>query len=443
MDDASQTKRYLSPFKCAAYGTGMSGVNFVSLMVVQWAMYYYAPPKGSGEVPLIPIALFSLAVVIGHVVDAAANPVIGFLSDGTRTRWGRRIPFIALGSPVLSLVFILLWFPPVQGTSITNFYYFTVMISLFFLMYAVVGCPYAALMPDIARTSQERMGLAMYGMIFGTFGVVTVMIGSGPLIQKFGYKPTGFLMGCLSLLCFVIVAAFIRERPDARLRDAPKLPFIAALRIMASNRPYLIYLIACSFLKLAFNIFFSTLPYFITVLMGGTKGEVWKYMLGHGAFTGIAFIFVQSVAKRLGKERVFRICLLIISAVMPATVLIGRINHILPAAYTGFIVFSLLGIPFVADYVLRPAIFGDIIDYDEKKSGIRREAIYTGFQGMFDKISISLTFVIIGILFHTFGFSAERPLGIQLIGPAASFFTLIGFFIFLKYPLAENRESGR
>lgn len=107
--------------------------------------------------------LVGLAFAISYGVWNAINdPLIGVLSDRTRTRWGRRIPYIVFGAPLTFLLFVPVWSPPLGGRPLTNpshldfFFYFAVIIALFDLAYTAVSVTYTALFPEAFEDLEER-----------------------------------------------------------------------------------------------------------------------------------------------------------------------------------------------------------------------------------------------------------------------------------------------
>ena len=105
--------------------------------------------------------------------------------------------------------------------------------------------------------------------------------------------------------------------------------------------------------------------------------------------------------------------------------------------YQGFAYVAILGIFLASLFVLPNAVLADIVDYDEKRTGRRREAVYFGVQGVLYKISTALSALIITGLF-VFGYSAANPLGVRLAGPVAGVLMLLGFICFLGYSLSEK-----
>src|SRR5438067_4607856 len=116
-----------------------------------WLVYYYAPPSDVSLPTLLPSILVGLLLLCGTVVSAFDFLVIGYFSDRTRSRWGRRIPYIVTGAPLASVFAVLVFVaPPDAGTAATAVYFF-VALELMFLFTALGNGPYDALLPELAQ----------------------------------------------------------------------------------------------------------------------------------------------------------------------------------------------------------------------------------------------------------------------------------------------------
>ena len=100
------------------YSLPQVGINITGIMIAQWLTYFYLPPEGGTRPRLVSAAVFAGLMFAGRLVDAVADPLIGYWSDRTRSRWGRRMPFIVLGTPLLAVSFAAIWFPPFAPGSI-------------------------------------------------------------------------------------------------------------------------------------------------------------------------------------------------------------------------------------------------------------------------------------------------------------------------------------
>src|SRR6056297_1210141 len=114
------------------YGVGVS-YAIVDQIFAQWVLYYYLPPASSSLKPLLVPIFISMALVISRFVDVIFDPLVGYWSDKFESKWGRRIPFIALGSIPLVLTTIAYFYPIKSESGIPTFIYLTVIGSLFFI----------------------------------------------------------------------------------------------------------------------------------------------------------------------------------------------------------------------------------------------------------------------------------------------------------------------
>lgn len=197
------------------YGLGVS-YAIVDQIFVQWVLYYYLPPESSGLKPLIAPVFITIALIISRFVDMIFDPLIGYLSDNLNTRWGRRIPFIAIGGIPLALCTIGFFYPIFFSSTPV---YLTLMGSLFFIFYSIVGAPYNALIPEIANNRIDRLNLSTWQSIFRLAYTAMAMILPGILIKHFGNGNTELgirrmviFLSIFSLIGMYITVFGVRER---------------------------------------------------------------------------------------------------------------------------------------------------------------------------------------------------------------------------------------
>ncbi|MBL6981920.1 MAG: MFS transporter, partial [Anaerolineales bacterium] len=121
------------------YGLSTLGTSALGFISTSWLLYYYVPPDGNA---LVPVALFGTAVFISRALSALLSPYIGYLSDNTRSRWGRRLPFMLVSALPLVAAFIFLWKPPIGHESLINLIYLGGLAILFRLASAFYHVPY-------------------------------------------------------------------------------------------------------------------------------------------------------------------------------------------------------------------------------------------------------------------------------------------------------------
>ena len=135
MQDAEKERpgkeRALTLWQGIIYASGNLPAALTTGMVESWLLFFYCPPKDQNLPVYASLLAFSIIGFLGRVVDSVSDPLVGFWSDRTRSRMGRRKPFLPFGSPLLAVVFVLLWFPPTQGVTMMNNIWIVVMVCIF------------------------------------------------------------------------------------------------------------------------------------------------------------------------------------------------------------------------------------------------------------------------------------------------------------------------
>ncbi len=423
--------RWLGPF----YGFGYLGVAVVAQVVMMWVTYFYSPPPEAGLTIYVPISLVGWAMVIGRMVDAIADPLVAVWSDNTTSRWGRRIPFILFGAPPLILSFIFLWKPPVAEISWFNFLYLALVLSAFFFFFTVVVAPYLALLPEIARGVRQRVNLAAWQAFFNIIGLAIAMVGSALLVERFGFFTMGLVIGLVALISYWIPALTVAERrPEGRTTG---IGFWQSIVLTLRNRPFIFYILSQICFWFGFNMVMITAAYFVTVVMGLGEGQVGLTLGLTMLVAMISFPLITLLARKKGTKSAMLFTTALFVVILAALASFGRWPLPISPALQGFILFGAAGVPLAGLFVLPNAIVAELTDYDQAITGQRREAIYYGMQGLAVKAAMGLSSLGVSLLLNTFGYSQSRPLGILLSGPVAAFFTLVGFVIFLAYPLGK------
>ncbi len=415
------------------------------MAIVTWALFYYAPPAGHGPV-LAPIAWIGLALALGRVVDAVANPLVGFWSDSSPNPRGRRLPFLKAAWLPMVLAFLAFWFPPVDpgtsgpGGSRLNGIYAAAVLGVFHFLYTTYFCPHGALLPEITSGSRERVGTSVLLAVCTLVGAVLVGVLSGYLVTGLGFKITGVLLVAVAVPFLLGPLFSVRERLSGSPGGSAAFSFREAVAGTLRNRLFLTYMATTVFALLAQNMLMGSLPYFVTVVMRGTESQIGYLMGGSLAAAAVTFPLVSRLTERWGKARVFAGSLLGGAVILGSLFLVGRLDlPISPLGQMGFIV-ALSGFAFAPAMSLPSAILADIIDREYEATGRRRSATYWGVQGIFGKAAIGLGPVMLSLLFSLFGYSTERPLGIYLVGPVGGLLLLSGWLVFRRYAAEDRRR---
>ena len=448
------TESRLSLGQILAYSGGEFAANYLPMALTMWLMYFYYMPDENGKVlaPLMTLGAFSLVQFIGKISDSLANPLVGYLSDRTKSRWGRRIPYIIFGTPLMALATALIWFPPDTHPSMANNLWLLVNLVVFWSSYTFVVAPYLALMPEIAPSNEERIkvgGFMAGGDILG-FLIAGVVIGLGvPALKgkiNFGpitdpYKFLFIVSGFFVLILFYLTWWFIKEPPYSEAKEV-KMGFFESISETLKNPTFPYWVLTITLLNPIKGVIFGVMPYFTkSVLKLGPDAETFAMLfqvailIGAGLFLPV----INWAANKYGKKKVFMYGILSFAVVMPINVAIAFLP-LEPGAlkFVSMAGFVLLGPGAASMLGLWRPIISDTIDFDEKLTGKRREAIYMGVEGLIGKLGDGLAPIIIAISFALFtGAGGNLTRGVLAAMVLDAFLVIVTCLIFRKFPITK------
>jgi glycoside/pentoside/hexuronide:cation symporter, GPH family len=408
-----------------AYGFGSLSGNF--MLNVPWA---FIGPIYNVALKLDPV-LIGIATAIPRIFDAISDPWVGNLSDNTRSRFGRRIPYLFSGALLSAVVLPLMWMPPSQSTWVM-FSFLATMASMFAVSYTLYMIPYTALGFELTRDYNERTRLLAWPNYIGLLGSFVIMwvpnmlyrwtadpdlpgkanvlfsseiiaarwvsVGVGVLILFFGWIPVFFL-----------------KEPQAAQRQPP-IKILDALKYTVKNRAYLILLVTSLIVQggLAtvgvFGFYVNTY-----LVFGGDKNMGTEIgAIGGNLYTISAYIgvfFLTRVATHIGKK-VAMICGLSVAALGSIlywwTLSDVRFSFLgLPEyTYLPLIPPLVIGLGLQGCWMLFVSMTGDVCDADELQTGLRREGMYSAITGFSQKIALAFAGLMGGLVLKFSGFDA-------------------------------------
>ncbi len=415
--------------------------GLLPLIVGSWLMYFYSPPSSEGAVLLLP-ATIGLIRLVERIIGAVLEPWFGFLSDRTHTRFGRRRPWMVIALPILLVAFVALWFPPASKgpDQVRTVVHLGVTLMLFHAAYSAVFIPYNALLPALAKTSQQRVRLSMGMAGFEVLSNIAGAIAAAPLVglgavtlMGIGFS-NGFevLAVASAALSFVAVLSVLTlKEPEAETPDQ-EFSFRESLQMSVKNRHFLGYGGLMVGMRVASMSSIVVVPFVGTQLMGLEEGQAALLIAVIIIVATLAFPVVEKLANKYGKATVFRWGAGGFIVVLPLIGTIGLIPGI-PVLAHGCILFGLAGFSVATLFVLPRALLADIIDRDAETTGHRREASYTGMSGVVEKVGEALATGLVGVLFQYFGNSTAEPMGIRLVGLCAAVAVGTGLWAFSSY----------
>ncbi len=344
------------------------------------------------------LKLVSLFWLIVTLWDAVNDPLFGFLSDHTRTRWGRRRPYLLFGALPFGVFFALLWFIPPTQNQMLLFAYYTFIYILYEGAATATGCPYNALMPELTLDHDERTSLVTYRM--------AVSIGAGlaaplllglvifpmfPARSAQAYQTIGVISGLAFIPPLLITFFGTRERLEFQTAKAP--PLREAMGFVVRNRVFR-YTLALRILSwMPVTIVQAVFAYYLIYWAGMTEDET---SIVQGVILAMALLFLPVVdwlTKRLEKKSAYNVTtatwLLVMLALLPVPQ---------GAKVPLYVIAALAGLGVAAAHVIPNAITPDVMEVDELMSGRRQEGAYTGIIVFIDKLARMIVLALLPIV---------------------------------------------
>lgn len=422
------------------YGFGDTGFSLTTTIVAAYFAIFLTDVVG------IAPGIAAVAIFVGRSWDYINDPIIGHISDRTRTRWGRRRPFLLFGALPFALAFLLMWYRPPIASQVGLAVYYAVAYVLFDTAATFVYMPFYALTPELTSNYDERTALTTVRMFFSI--VASLVAFTVPLLIVGSFKPENagkvFLMGAIfavaSALPLLLVFLGTRERQEYSQLEQPGLKesFKAALE----NRPFIFGMVIFLFTWVSVDILQVTLLYFVKYIV---RREPQSDLIMAVIFVTAMLVlpFWNWVSSRWNKRLAYAAGIAFWAVVQIGLIMLGPASG-LPLILTLCV---LAGIGVSAAHVLPWSILPDAIEYDEWKTGERHEGLFYSFVTLVQKVASSLAIPLILLMLQVTGYvptsdtqPASALLGIRLvIGPIPAVLLSCGIVFALLYPL--DRES--
>jgi glycoside/pentoside/hexuronide:cation symporter, GPH family len=422
------------------YASGSFAGNLVSRVMAAWLFYFYAAQGADDDVARrIPVWAVGAILTVVSVIDALDEPLVGYWSDRTKSRWGRRIPFVLFATPPWALLFFLLWLPPVAGESAVNGLYLFVVLVAYHFLGTLSGGPLESLLPEIAPRNADRVRIVVAQVVFGTVSAVVALVAAGPAIDLFGFAAMAAIVALLALGSrFISLAGAWRH---AR-RDVPpaELKLVEAVRATLRNDQFLYFLPSFVLFNMGITLMTAALPFFVEEVIAPGEGRVGSYTAVLAAAPIVVMFltlpFVGRLALRWGKARLYSRTMLLGALYLPLLFFMGFLPGV-PRLLQAILLLAPAGLAMTGVFVFPNALMADIADYDALRTGMRREAMYYGTQNLIEGVVEALHAAILaGLLI--LGGTAANPIGLRLVGPVAGLSILAGYLVFRGYRLPDT-----
>lgn len=403
--------------------------------------------------------LITLGYLIWSVWNMFNDPIIGYLSDRTHTRLGRRLPYIIVFFVPLALIMYFLFTPPLPigpANQVGNFFYFLIIIIIFELFYTAFSLNYTSLFPEIFLSKKERTKGNNVRQIFTIISLIFAFILPGLIISDYSdptpaalqeYQLFGIIAGIIVVVGILIFLLFgPRERPEFSEDYKVAFSLFKTIKFCLKSKSFRFYVICELCNWFVFGMLPTIIPLYAKFVLNETDAFMASILLGMAFLSATIFVTIlwRPIVRRIGNRKAWMISMAIWILTLSPLMIIGDL-------ILGMIVFFLVGIGLSGSLYIIDLVVADIVDEDELATGMRREAGYYGVNALILRFSNILVILAISTIFSTVGWKTFDPtvdpsqvaFGLRaliFIFPAIAL--AIGILALYKYPLDGERLSN-
>ncbi|WP_138752698.1 MFS transporter [Paenibacillus sinopodophylli] len=408
------------------YSSGNLSVNLIAQAFASYIVFYYVDVLG------VKPTLISAAMVIHGIVNAVLNPLFGHLSDRTSSRFGRRIPYMLFGMVPLAALFTAIWFP--VGTGMALFWYFLTIILLYDILFVMVVLNYSSLFPEMFTTMKERASVSSWRQMFGIVGMI-IGVALPPLVYgNLGWGPMGAIFAGIALIFFIIMVLASKEKLVVKREE---IRFLQSLKLTFSNKAFVLFVIGSFFVQFTFAMLPAAIPFFTKYVLGA-QDESNTILLGAIFIAAIPCVYLWGrLVQKWGARQTVITAVSVYALAMIPFLFVQSVAAAAAAA-------AAIGIGLAGLLVLLDVLLSEIIDEDERRTGVRREGMYFGMNGFIVKWGVSLQAVVLGVILESTGYvkdAVQIDAAVWGIRSMLSVIPFIALFIalvfFFLYPIKQ------
>ncbi|MFW9901848.1 MAG: MFS transporter, partial [Candidatus Thorarchaeota archaeon] len=384
-----------------SFGMGSFAQWFLNSAFNTWVLSFYFVAVG------LDITLIMLAFVLWTIWNAFNDPLIGYLSDRTRTRIGRRKPFIILGSIPILIIEIIVWLPP-AGNQIIQFIYLLIILICFDTFYTMVTL-FDSLFPELYTSVEERAEVNTIKQILATIGLILAFLIPGLFIGETlsdpsGYPINGIVTSIIVGLSLVVSIKWgVVEKEEFRLDHKHEFSFFRGMRYTLSNKGFILYTIIFFLYEYILLLYASVIPLWGEFVLLVTSTIETSLLLGSIFIVGIISVILwRYLDVKLGSRKSYAIAMILFAvAILPLLFVSDYITALLTV--------STAGIGFGGMLYFVYLIIADVIDEDELKTGVRREGTFFGVTNFFMRLAMVFSVLSVSLVFVSTGWETWTP----------------------------------
>ena len=435
----------LTNSKIIALCMGDFSRGMINGIITTYLLTFFIPTNANTTLPRFFLsASLVMAVIrgIGTIVDAVTDPWVANLTDNCRHKLGRRIPFMRWSAVPYGLCCLMIFFPPVRGTSYVNAVWVGVLLILYYLFSTLYNIPYSALQAEIVAEPKRRVFLytinsLMYvisnALVFCTSMTKGLLMGAG--ISEIWALRIPFIVCCTAGIITALVPAFAIREQDYIVQKPYSQPLGEALKAIFSYKNFTIITVGYLVMWVAFTFFNTAQVYYITNLLA--LGDLWVTVvtvisIGVGVCT---YPLVNILARRVGKKP------LLLGACITYVLLYGAIYNysgvirLIGSPAFAILIGLIIAMPIAITNIIPASMFADLAQYDTIKTGKNRAGMFLAARNFANKLCQSIVVIACALLLGkgADGTGAATAEGIQATALVACLFVACALGIYFFY----------
>ena len=457
------------------FAIGQLGWSTLSGIISAWFVTFYLPTDaditGGAIQYIVPglviggfLTVLGLITALSRVFDAVSDPLIASLSDRSKNKRGRRIPFMQYAAIPLSVVTVLLFCAPVQQISGWNIVWISVFVVLFYLFMTMYCTPYNALISEFGKTQDDRMFISTaisLTYFAGTLLAYTPFVFAGMLRGSVGfawsYRICFIVLAVIATVCMLLPTFLIRERDfvDSEPSNANMFKSLAAT---FKNKDFRTF--ACSDIMywVGLTLFQTGLPFYVKVSMAIDESFTMYFLGGMTALSAAFYPIVSKLVKKFGKKKLTIAGFLGLALAYVIATLIGVLGTAenpgllgigkIPGVVFGVLICVIAAFPMALLGIIPQSIVADVAESDGITTGENREGMFFAartFAMKFGQSLAMLLFTSLAIIGTTQNANSNditaSTLGMTVVGIVAVAFCVVGAVIMMLYNEKKIMQS--
>ena len=402
------------------------------------------------------LTVLGLITALSRVFDAVSDPLIASLSDRSKNKRGRRIPFMQYAAVPLAVTTVLVLCAPVDQTSGWNIVWISVFIVLFYLFMTMYCTPYNALISEFGKTQDDRMFISTaisLTYFAGTLLAYTPFVFAGTLRESVGfawsYRICFIVLAVIATVCMLLPTFLIREK-DFVDTEPSNANMLKSLVTTFKNKDFLTFSSSDIMYWVGLTLFQTGLPYYVKVSMNIGQEYVMIFLGGMTVLSAAFYPIVSKLVKKFGKKKLtiagfFGLALAYVIATLigvlgtaenPGLLGIG----VIPGVVFGVLICVIAAFPMALLGIIPQSIVADVAEADGVTTGENREGMFFAartFAMKFGQSLAMLMFTSLAIIGTAQDTSQNEivasTLGMTVVGIVAVAFCVVGAVIMFFY----------